>query len=56
MSIKDALAAMHRHYVVECNDLDGFLCDLAIYISSHGDEEAMAEEIAEDVEQLTTTG
>ena len=55
MELKAALAAMHSHYVKDCDDLDGFLSDLALYISNHGDEEAMAEEITEDVESLTTT-
>ena len=52
MELKAALAAMHAHYVKDCDDLDGFLEDLAIYISKHGDAEAMAEEIVEDVDSL----
>ena len=55
MELKDTLAAMYQHYVKDCDDLDGFLSDLALYISTHGDEEAMAEEIHEDVKSLTTT-
>ena len=55
MELKEALVAMHQHYVKDCDDLDGFLDDLALYISNHGDEEAMAEEIADDMDDLTNT-
>jgi hypothetical protein len=33
MELKDALGAMYQHYVKDCDDLDGFLSDLALYIS-----------------------
>ena len=55
MELKAALAAMHSHYVKDCDDLEGFLSDLAIYISSHGDEEAMAQEITDDMHDMATT-
>ena len=55
MELKDSLVQMYQHYVKDCDDLDGFLSDLALYISNHGDEEAMAEEIADDMDDLTNT-
>jgi hypothetical protein len=55
MELKDALASMYQHYVTDSKDVEGFLDDLAIYIRSHGcDEEAMAQEIADDMDDLKT--